>query len=560
MPRIRLALAQLNTVVGDLDGNVERIIEVIKTAEADNCDLVALPELAVTGYPPEDLLLRPGFVDDNRAALDRVVAATSRCAAVVGFVDRDAGGRFNALAVCAGGEILGVYRKRRLPNYEVFDERRYFVAGTEALRLYEVAGLRVGVSICEDAWSPGGPILEQAEGGADLIVNINASPYHAGKMRTREATLAQRAAEANCPIAYVNLVGGQDELVFDGASLVVTSGGEVVSRAEQYREELFITDVEVQPSTRSTRLETVTVSSASAASGPVLVASAARPLDPLPEIYEALVLGTRDYVRKNGFSEVVLGLSGGIDSSLVAAVAVDALGATKVHGVLMPSRYSTGHSVSDAEQLSRNLGIDHRTMVIEPAFSALLEMLEPSFEGTSEDTTEENLQPRIRGTLLMALSNKFGWLVLTTGNKSEMAVGYATLYGDMAGGFAVIKDVMKTTVFELCRWRNQTAGFDLIPHNVIIKPPSAELRPDQYDTDSLPDYDVLDRILCLYVDEDRTAGEIIAGGEDPALVRRIARLVDLAEYKRRQSPPGVRVSTKAFGRDRRLPITNRYRG
>jgi NAD+ synthase (glutamine-hydrolysing) len=379
-------------------------------------------------------------------------------------------------------------------------------------------------------------------------------------MRTREQTLAQRADEASSTIVYVNLVGGQDELVFDGASLVVAPDGRVVTRAGQYTDELFITDVDVEPSARETKLDVVAISRESQGTGPVTIGAPTEPLDHLAEIYGALVLGTRDYVTKNGFSEVVLGLSGGVDSSLVAAIATDALGADRVHGVLMPSRYSTGHSVSDAEHLAENLGIDRRSIVIEPAFATFLELLSPSFEGLDEDTTEENLQPRIRGTLLMALSNKFNWLVLTTGNKSEMAVGYATLYGDMAGGFAVIKDVLKTTVFDICRWRNQQAGFDLIPENVLTKPPSAELRPDQYDTDSLPDYDVLDRILCEYIEHDRTAGEIIESGEDADLVRRIARMVDLAEYKRRQAPPGVRVSTKAFGRDRRLPITNRYRG
>lgn len=560
MAPIRLAMAQLNMVLGDLEGNADRMIDAIERAEDDGCDIIAFPELAISGYPPEDLLLKPGFVDDNREALDRVVAATGRCAAIIGFVDRDAGGRYNALAVASGGSIRGTYRKRQLPNYEVFDERRYFTAGSEPLRLYQIAGIRVGVSICEDAWWPGGPIVEQALRGADLIVNINASPYHAGKMRTREQTLAQRADEACTTIVYVNLVGGQDELVFDGASLVVAPDGNVLARAGQYTEELYVVDIDVETSSRATKLDLLSLSEASRSPGPVSTPATRDLLDDLDEIYGALVLGTRDYVRKNGFSEVVLGLSGGVDSSLVAAIAVDALGAENVHGVLMPSRYSSEHSVSDAEVLAKNLDIDHRSIVIEPAFSAFLEMLDPSFAGMAEDTTEENLQPRIRGTLLMALSNKFNWMVLTTGNKSEMAVGYATLYGDMAGGFAVIKDVLKTTVFDLCRWRNERAGFELIPERVISKRPSAELRPDQYDSDSLPDYAVLDPILCEYIEHDRTAGEIIEMGVDSELVRRIARMVDMAEYKRRQAPPGVRVSTKAFGRDRRLPITNRYRG
>jgi NAD+ synthase (glutamine-hydrolysing) len=558
--RIRLAAAQCNLVVGDLDGNVERIVDGIKAAEAAGADLVAFPELAVTGYPPEDLLLKPGFVTDNRDALDAVVARSGRVVAVVGFVDRDERGLYNAAAVCANGELLGVYRKRRLPNYDVFDEHRYFVSGTEPFSLYEVAGVPTGVSICEDAWWPGGPIVEQAAGGAELVVNINGSPYHAGKVQAREQALANRADEASCTILYVNLVGGQDELVFDGASLVISADGEILTRAGQYTEELLVTDVEIDGPARSVTLPMVPVSAARVSDGPLVAAASVEPLSLEAEVYGALALGTHDYVRKNGFTDVVLGLSGGIDSSLVATIAVDALGADHVHGVLMPSRYSTGHSVTDAEALAINLGIDHRTVVIEPAFTALLDMLEPSFGQLPHDLTEENLQPRVRGMVLMALSNKFGWLVLTTGNKSEMAVGYTTLYGDMAGGFGVIKDVWKTMVYDVCRYRNESAGRELIPESVLTKPPSAELRPDQVDTDSLPPYPVLDRILDAYIEEDKTAGDLIDAGEDPDLVRRIVRLVDLSEYKRRQAPPGVRVTTKAFGKDRRLPITNHYRG
>jgi NAD+ synthase (glutamine-hydrolysing) len=559
--RARLAAAQLNMVVGDLDGNVERIVEAMKAAEADDADLVAFPELTITGYPPEDLLLKPAFVSDNLDALREVVARSGRTAAVVGFVDRDEQGRlYNAAAICASGTLHGVYRKRCLPNYEVFDEHRYFVPGTEPVRLYEIAGVPVGVSICEDAWWPAGPIAEQAQGGARLIVNINGSPYHAGKVDARELMLAARADEASCTILYVNLVGGQDELVFDGSSLLVSPNGDVITRAGQYTEELFVTDVEIAEGSASPTMEVVRVSSVSACDAPVAVAPATEQLGPADEVYGALVLGTRDYVHKNGFSDVVLGLSGGIDSSLVAAIAVDALGPEHVHGVLMPSRYSSGHSITDAEELARNLGIDHRTIVIEPAFTALLDMLAPSFGDLPPDLTEENLQPRIRGMLLMALSNKFGWLVLTTGNKSEMAVGYTTLYGDMAGGLGVIKDVWKTMVYDLCERRNAVAGREVIPSNVITKPPSAELRPDQVDTDSLPPYDVLDRLLDAYIEDDKTAGDLIEAGEDPDLVRRVVRLVDLSEYKRRQAPPGVRVTTKAFGKDRRLPITNHYRG
>jgi NAD+ synthase (glutamine-hydrolysing) len=560
--RVRLVAAQLNLVVGDLDANVERIVAAMKAAEAEDADLIAFPELAITGYPPEDLVLRPAFVDDNLEALRAVVSRSGRVAAVVGFVDRrDDGGLCNSVAVCANGRLFGTYHKRRLPNSEVFDEQRYFVPGTEPLQLYEVAGAVMGLSICEDAWSADGPIGEQGRGGAQLVVNVNGSPYHAGKLRLREEVLEDRAREAGCPILYVNLVGGQDELVFDGASLVVSADGDVITRAAQYTDELFVTDVELddRPEVPVT-LPVTTVSRRTFASGPVVVAEPATTLDRCAEIYGALVLGTGDYVRKNGFTDVVLGLSGGIDSSLVATIAADALGPDHVHGVLMPSRYSSGHSVTDAEKLADNLGIEHRTIVIEPAFDAMLEMLAPSFDDLPEDITEENLQPRLRGMLLMALSNKFGWLVLTTGNKSEMAVGYSTLYGDMAGGYAVIKDVFKTTVYELCLHRNEVADRDLIPSTVLTKPPSAELRPEQLDSDSLPPYDVLDPILDLYIEEDKTAGELIEAGYDADLVRRVVRMVDLAEYKRRQSPPGVRVTTKAFGKDRRLPITNHYRG
>jgi NAD+ synthase (glutamine-hydrolysing) len=562
--RIRVALAQINTTVGDLDGNVEQILNALADAAGQECDLVAFPELAVTGYPPEDLLLKPAFVEDGREALERVAAASGPCAALVGFVDvdEDGGARYNAVAVVAHGRIHGVYRKRRLPNYAVFDERRYFVPGSDALRLYRVAGVPVGVSICEDAWAPGGPVLEQARGGAALVVNVNASPYHAGKVLTREEMLAARADEAGCTIAYVNQVGGQDELVFDGASLIVGPGGEAVARAAQYEPELLVVDLDVSPppDARPGSLEVVEITDRPRSSGPCRRPPTAVPLEPLAEIHGALVLGTRDYCHKNGFRDVVIGLSGGVDSSLVAAVAVDALGADHVHGVLMPSRYSSEHSRADAEQLAANLGIEHRTIVIEPVFTAFLELLGPSFAGLPEDTTEENLQPRIRGTILMALSNKFGWLVLTTGNKSELAVGYATLYGDMAGGFAVIKDVPKTTVYALCRAYNERAGRPVIPERVLAKPPSAELRPDQLDTDSLPPYEVLDPILQAYVEQDRTAGELIEAGFDADLVHRVVRMVDAAEYKRRQAPPGVRVTTKAFGKDRRLPITHRYRG
>ena len=572
MTRLRLALCQINTTVGDLEGNTERIVAALADAEAQGCDLAVFPELALTGYPPEDLLLKPGFVTDNRAALDRVAAASGSCAAVLGFVDADRD-LYNAAAVCAYGELRAVYHKRLLPNYAVFDEQRYFTPGAGTSPLVVVGGVRVGVSICEDAFSPTGPIAAQAAGGAELVVNINASPYYANRLAERERMLATRAADASCALVYVNQVGGQDELVFDGASMVFDPNGELLARAAQFEERTVVCDVEVLPVFRKRLLDprgrasdeplpVVEVSSSPRVTDPADTrrAPVVHVMPQVREVYEALVLGTRDYVRKNGFTDVTIALSGGIDSSLVALVATDALGPEHVHGVLMPSRYSSDHSLTDAEKLCAELGIESRVIPIEPAHAAFLDMLSPSFAGLEPDITEENIQSRIRGMLLMALSNKFGWLVLTTGNKSEMAVGYSTLYGDTAGGFAVIKDVPKTMVYALARDRNARAGRPLVPEDVLTKPPSAELRPDQRDDQSLPPYDVLDPILQAYVEDDRTRAELVAMGFDPDLVERITRLVDLSEYKRRQTPPGVRVTTKAFGKDRRLPITNRYRG
>jgi NAD+ synthase (glutamine-hydrolysing) len=574
VPRLRVAACQINNVVGDLDGNVECILAALERADAAGCDVAVFPELAITGYPPEDLLLKPAFVADNRAALDKLAARTGRCAAVVGFVDagRDL---YNAAAVCAGGEVKGVYRKRILPNYAVFDEQRYFAPGYGEPQLFVIGGVKVGISVCEDSWSPDGPIADQAAGGAELIVNLNASPYYAGRLAERERMLATRAADASCALVYVNLVGGQDELVFDGASLVLDADGRVIARAPQFKQADLITDIDIRPVFRKRLLDPR--GRATAPPLPeVAVSAVARPnetpckpevVEPLPaveEVYEALVVGTGDYARKNGFTDAVIGLSGGVDSSLVAAVAADALGPDHVHGVLMPSRYSSEGSVSDAKLLADALGIEYRTIPIEAAHAAFLEMLGPSFEGREEDLTEENIQARVRGTTLMALSNKFGWLVLATGNKSEMAAGFSTLYGDLAGGFAVIKDVSKLLVYELCRNRNARAAAagesDPIPADVMTKPPSAELRPDQRDDQSLPPYNELDPILLAYVEGDATAGDLVAAGFDPELVRRVVTLVDRAEYKRRQAPPGVRVTPKAFGKDRRLPITNRYKG
>jgi NAD+ synthase (glutamine-hydrolysing) len=574
---LRIALAQLNPKVGDLDANVAKIVAAYDQAEAAGCDIVAFTELAVTGYPPEDLVLKAGFVADNLEALAKVAAHTGRCAAVVGYVDADRD-IYNAAAICASGEVLGTYRKRLLPNYAVFDEARYFTPGaaSDPYELYVVGGVKVGISICEDVWSPTGPLADQAAGGAELNININGSPYHIGKAADRERMLATRAADASCALVYVNQVCGQDELVFDGGSMVFDADGNLIARAAQFVEELLITDVHIEPVYRKRLLDprgrrtevemplvhvsdgplgrdvTLPRKSTPARIAPKLAADA--------ELYEALVLGTGDYVRKNGFTDVVIGLSGGIDSTLVACIAVDALGADHVHGVSMPSRYSSEGSKSDAADLALALGVDFRTIAIEPAFSAYLDMTTQSFDGKPADLTEENLQSRVRGATLMALSNKFGWMVLTTGNKSEMAVGYFTLYGDSVGGYAVIKDVLKTRVYDLCRYYNRRAGHEVISESVITKPPSAELRPDQRDDQSLPPYEVLDPILELYVEEDRTASEIIELGHDEAMVRRITRLVDVMEYKRRQCPPGVRVSVKAFGKDRRLPITSGYRG
>ncbi len=569
MARLRIAACQLNTVVGDLDGNTGRIFDALDHAESAGADLAVFPELAITGYPPEDLLLKPGFVADNRAALEKVALRTSRCVAVIGFVDtgRDL---HNAAAVCAFGRVQGVYHKQLLPNYGVFDEQRYFTPGLSAGQLYLIGGVRVGVSICEDAWSPTGPIAEQAAGGAELVVNLNASPYYAGRLAERERMLATRAADASCALVYVNLVGGQDELVFDGASLVFDPVGTALASSPQFVEDLLVVDLEVRPIFRKRLLDprgrafapSLPVAVVTETTGvdihqpPPAVRHAPR-LDAVEEIYRALVLGTHDYVVKNGFTDVVIGLSGGIDSSLVACVATEAVGSEHVHGVSMPSRYSSAGSRDDAEALAVRLGIDYRTLSIEPAYVAMLDILAPSFAGRAADLAEENLQSRLRGVLLMALSNKFGWMVLTTGNKSELAVGYSTLYGDTAGGFAVIKDVPKTVVYALCRWLNRDG--EVIPDAVLTKPPSAELRPDQRDDQSLPPYEVLDPILEAYVEQDLTAVELEELGFDPALVRQIVRLVDLAEYKRRQSPPGVRVTPKAFGKDRRVPITNRYR-
>src|SRR5262245_60355103 len=569
MPRLRVAAAQLNVVVGDLEGNAARILEAYEAAAAADCDLVVFPELTVTGYPPEDLLLRPAFVAQANEMLEKIASRTGRAAAVIGFPELDHE-LHNAAAVCANGRVYGVYRKRLLPNYAVFDEQRYFVAPREPLPLFEIAGVKVGVSICEDAWSPTGPILAEADGGAELVVNLNASPYYAQRLAEREAMLATRAADAAVPIVYANLVGGQDELVFDGASLVFDEQGVLIARGKQFRTDLLVVDVDVRDASRARvrdRRRPVealplpeTHVSGPHPEGARIPARIEPTLSPVHEVYEALVLGTHDYVLKNGFTDVLVGLSGGIDSALVAAIAVDALGADHVVGVLMPSRYSSAHSISDAEALVANLGIRSHTVPIEPAHAAFESMLASLFEGTASNLAEENVQARVRGNVLMTISNKFGWMVLTTGNKSEMATGYATLYGDMAGGFAVIKDVPKTLVYALCNDLNERTGREVIPRSVIDKPPSAEPAPGQLDSDSLPPYEVLDPIIEGYVEDDLSVGELVARGHDAELTQRVARMVDRNEYKRRQAAPGVRVSPKAFGKDRRLPITNRWPG
>jgi NAD+ synthase (glutamine-hydrolysing) len=568
VPRVRIACCQLDVVVGDLEGNAGRILAAYARAEDAGADIAVFTELCVTGYPPEDLLLKPRFVRDSQEALGKVAAQTGRCTAVVGCVDvgQDL---YNAAAVCSAGAVRGVYRKRLLPNYGVFDELRYFTPGSEPLQLYDIAGVKTAVTICEDVWSPAGPMAAQAAGGAELMVNINGSPYYAGRGAERERMLSTRAADSSCALVYVNQVGGQDELVFDGGSLVFDETGRLVAAAPQFEEDVMIVDLDLRDVFRKRLLDP----RGRVPSAPLPVLPISTPADPRPpvtpapprrsasvaqEVYAALVLGTRDYIRKNGFTDVVIGLSGGIDSSLVTCIAADALGPEHVHAVALPTRYTTDQSDADAQLLAGNLGVELRTIPIEPAFESALGMLAPSFAGREPDVTEENLQGRLRMAVLMALNNKFGWLVLICGNKSELAVGYTTIFGvDMAGGFAVIKDVLKTRVYELARYRNTVSL--VIPESVLTKPPSAELRPGQRDDQSLPPYDVLDPILAAYVENDLTAEELVDAGMDATAVERVVRLVDVAEWKRRQSPPGVRVTPKAFGKDRRLPITNGYR-
>ncbi|MFA5839959.1 MAG: NAD+ synthase [Candidatus Margulisiibacteriota bacterium] len=539
---MRLALAQINPTVGDLSGNTVKIIDFIEKAKQEEADLVVFPELAITGYPPEDLLLKPHFIADNLTSLRQVVKSCRGIAAYVGFVDKKGKDLFNAGAFIENGKILQIYHKVHLPNYSVFDEKRYFTAGRVGV-MVKYKGLKIGLGICEDLWVEKGPYLEEAKKGADLIININASPYHIGKIKQREKLLKQRAKRIKTPIVYVNMVGGQDELVFDGGSMVVSSQGRILAAAKQYREELTIVDLR-------------------ALEGPIrdkvrVKNEGGKWLDGMEEVYEALVLGVKDYTRKNGMKDVVIGVSGGIDSATTLTIAVDALGPEHVHAVYMPSDYSAQQSYDDSKLLTDNLGITLNIIPIKNVFASYLTELGPSFAGKAADVTEENLQARIRGNYLMALSNKFGWLVLTTGNKSEMSTGYCTLYGDMAGGFAVLKDVKKTLLYQLVNWRNQKKA--IIPATIISRPPTAELKPNQKDEDFLPPYPILDKVLGSYVEENKSSKQIVVGGIDSTTAQKVIRLVNLSEYKRRQAPPGPRITARAFGKDWRLPITNYYR-
>ena len=619
MRELRLGLAQLNPTVGDLDGNFKRIVSAIERARSLGVEVLALPEMVVTGYPPEDLLLKPSFIERAIECTQELLPHTVGMTVVVGSVDRDVD-LYDAAAVLHDGRMMGTYRKRYLPNYGVFDENRYFMPATRNA-VFARGRAVIGVSICEDIWFPGGPIEEQViRGGAEVIINLSASPYHAGKAQARKRMLCTRAADNLVVVCYCNLVGAQDEIVFDGASLIVNEQGQVLAEGRLFEEDLIIADVDLEevfnarlhdprlrkgrildggeptpridlPLAFAARADAARSAAPGSAGGGVATAVAARPaLEQRPgsvpqdlthEVYEALVLGTRDYVLKNGFETAVLGLSGGVDSALCACIAVDALGPGRVVGISMPSEYTTDASREDAESLARSLGMRFYQIPIHDVFESYRRTLAPALSGREPagggsgsrspetgaaaaggvpDLTEENLQARIRGNYLMALSNKFGWLVLTTGNKSEVSVGYCTLYGDMAGGFAALKDVYKTMVFKLARHRNQRAAAPPIPERTLTRPPTAELKPGQLDQDTLPPYDLLDPVLKLYVEEDRSAREIAELGYDEATVRSILRMVDRAEYKRRQSPPGIKITPRAFGKDRRLPITNRWSG
>ena len=589
MKTLRIALGQINSTVGDLEGNLKKIISVIKNAEEAGASIVALPELSLTGYPPEDLLLKPQFIKDNMDCLQNVVSNTGDIVAIVGFVHW-ADDIYNGAAVIYNKKLIDIYHKTYLPNYGVFDEFRYFQTGSRC-PVYRMGDITFGVSICEDIWYPDGPPTIQALHGAEVLININASPYHVRKIVEREKMLSTRAMDNSAIICYVNAVGGQDELVFDGGSMVIDETGRLIARARQFDEDLLIVDLNISSvlrrrlkdirrrqavaGLRENRIEVVRIDTTPPLNSPSYFKEGGVRIEPLlseeEEIYSALIVGTRDYVNKNGFKGVLIGLSGGIDSSLVATIAVDSLGRDRVTGVFMPSLYTSKESREDAEDLAKNLGIRLIEIEITRIFESYLRELRPVFgdlslvaKVTVEDVTEENIQARIRGNLLMALSNKFGYLVLTTGNKSEMSVGYATLYGDMAGGFAVIKDVPKTMVYRLAKWRNSKGS--IIPERILVKPPSAELRPNQKDTDTLPPYEILDPILKAYIEEDRSFEEILRIGVESKswgcseeCVQKVIRMVDRSEYKRRQSPPGIKITPRSLGKDRRFPITNAYR-
>ncbi len=555
-------------VVGDLDGNVDRVLASLD--EVEGCDLALYPEMAITGYPLEDLVHKPGFVARSRAAVERVAAASGACALVVGFADAGPDGpdgpAHNAVAVCHGGRIVGTYFKECLPTYDVFDEARDFAPGAGPLVLYRIGGVRVGLAICEDLWVPGGPVERMVVGGADFIATVNGSPYHLGKQAEREAVVAATAASSGRPVAYLNLVGSQDQLVFDGGSMVASSSGRIVARAPRFDEAVVKVDVDVEVHDDPVGDDTIRVIEVSEGIDRTdyLVVPPVDLLDDTTELYAALVAATRGYVTKSGFTDVCLGLSGGVDSALVATIAVDALGSDRVHAVLMPSRYSSDHSLLDAQALANSQGIETHILPIEEAHTALTDLLAQGITDGPVGLVDENLQSRIRGVLLMGLSNAHGWMVLTTGNKSESAVGYSTLYGDTAGAYAVIRDLYKTRVYELCRWRNMQAsglnGQPVIPGHILTKPPSAELRPGQTDDQSLPPYDVLDPLLEAYVEGNLTRAELMADGHTSDLVDQVVRLVDAAEFKRRQTPLGPKVTTRGFGRERRMPIVNHFQG
>lgn len=555
---LRIAIAQINCTVGDLDGNTAKIKSYIKKAHGFGADIVAFPELAITGYPPEDLLNKPKFISDNLNKLKELIEYTKDIVLVAGFVDKKGKDLYNAAAVVYNGKLKGAYQKTHLPNYSVFDEKRYFTQGINPA-VFKYGDFIFAVNICEDIWHLEGPTRMQAEAGAQLIININASPYYAGKIKEREDIIRKQAKDNRVSIVYTNLVGGQDEMVFDGQSMVVDNKGKIIARSGAFKEDMLVVDIKAERSRLKSKKKVLSITDRLPIKDkPALTIPCVRTLEPTVEVYQALLLGLKDYVTKNGFKKVVIGLSGGIDSSLVAALAVDALGKDNVTGVFMPSRYSSQDSLIDATHLSKNLGIKFIAIPIEQMYEAFLKILEPHFSGLEKNIAEENLQARIRGNILMALSNKFGWLVLTTGNKSEMSTGYATLYGDMAGGFAVIKDVPKQLVYKLSRYRNSVNL--VIPERVLTKEPTAELKANQKDSDTLPPYDILDPILKAYVEEDKDLPSIASLGFDKETVSRVIKLVDGSEYKRRQSPPGIKITPKAFGKDRRMPITNKYKG